>query len=521
MDPIEVLLEYFDEEDVAFILEYLDEDEIMEIVEALMEEAPEEGDSDSEYAIKLLKSINESIEKIEKTLNQAKLMLDYGSRIWPPFLNKKEAEARKQAKAIIKLKSKDFRELKKHIKVGEVLAEFSRQQAKIVKKQKDLKELLRDIEIKLKQCWSKFWNKVISAIGVPGIIVILVVVLLLFIVIGISALFSSEDEVKKNGMTSAFGINNTDFYGARLIYEDKEQENIEMVKNFAGILADSVTAVETEYDAVDITINVDENTDYLTVESNPETSPVINILTGIATKVYEIDNPGVGIPATLTDIVSGIKYFGVNQDMHDVVSEAIYKYINDNDMYQKAGEDELPEDVETKIQTTVTTEVAKNVVRTEKLFVEDQIFKTDSDVLTVKTARNYKAMIFMPNKDVNFSCISLKTYGINKDDFKVYIQNGENKIELDTTYTPEINQYSHETSSDISISASKFVAIDETNPLNGALSLVPSLENYLETAKDAEGNEIAGVYTYSKAGVVVEFESSVPFVFAELRTEWD
>ena len=206
--------------------------------------------------------------------------------------------------------------------------------------------------------------------------------------------------------------------------------------------------------------------------------------------------------------------------MHQIVADAISKYINDNDLYQKAGEDELPSEVENVISTTVATEVAKNVVRTEKLFVEEQLFDSADDTLKISSEKMYKAMVYLPKQNVTFNAINIKAYKINTEDFKVYIQNGDEQATQLAYQYMEQEQYFYESSQSLGIAVSASIA--PQNAVSGSLAELGKREDYLDLltlAKDEEGNEIPNVYTYKNAGMQVKFESSVAFMFGESSVE--
>lgn len=516
---LELLSEFFEDDEIELLFEFLDEDEFEELVEYLLE--LKEGEEDEpeinqEFYVDLIKAEITKSEKIHAALTLVSKGLQTGTRKWPPFMFPEEMKKRKEMKEIIKKKTKEFEDMKKKISEPGTLQKFNVQFIKFQSQVKKLKELDKELNERLASAWQKFWMDVISKVGIPLLKVLLVVGLLaMFFIIFASLTVQAPEDIESNGITG-FGVNGEKFYGVRLFYEDKEKENEQIISDYAGYLISSIDAIETENPEIDITIEIPEDYNYFT---GLETDHQKVIITNIATEIYKIDNGG-SVPATLTEIVGGIKYFGINEDMHQIVADAISKYINDNDLYQKAGEDELPSEVENVISTTVATEVAKNVVRTEKLFVEEQLFDSADDTLKISSEKMYKAMVYLPKQNVTFNVINIKAYKINTEDFKVYIQNGDEQATQLAYQYMEQEQYFYESSQSLGIAVSASIA--PQNAVSGSLAELGKREDYLDLltlAKDEEGNEIPNVYTYKNAGMQVKFESSVAFMFGESSVE--
>jgi len=177
--------------------------------------------------------------------------------------------------------------------------------------------------------------------------------------------------------------------------------------------------------------------------------------------------------------------------------------------------------VETIIANQVSLSVARNVVRTEKLFIEDQVFESDTDVLKITQSKDYRAMIYMPKRDVTFNWFYVKAFRINSNYFKVYIQNGSAEPELLEYEFVEEEQYFYQSKTNLNWQVSAF-DYDPQNPINGSLAeLGKSQETLglLTQAKDKDGNPIENVYTYANVGMQIKFVSDTPFMFAEAETQ--
>ena len=517
-DYADILNEHFDEDTMGFIESDYSFDEIEELVEELEDDSEEET-PDVDNTGKLIQKIQEATKKLEKYKKVLKRHIDdlQLQKRQPPFIDPVvELKTKEDAKKHVKFEAKQLLKLQEQVnpKKSQQFNVYLRKYKSLLK---EVKDQLKKDDFLMVAAWGKWIIEQIAKLGPYGWLAIAIVIILIVIFAGVFILVQSEDDINKNGKTSAYGVNGEKFYGVRLIYEDKDKEKSQFVSDYEGYIITAISDIEDNIKEIDITLEISENYDYFADGESAQKT----VLTNIATEVFKIDNPSEQVPATLTDIVGGIKYFGINEDLHEVVASAISNYINENDLYQQAGEDEVPSDIETMIQNQVKTTIATNVVRTEKLFVEDQIFKDSDDSLIIKNAKNYRAMIYMPKKDVTFNWFNFKAYGINKDTFKVYIRNGNNKpVELEYKYI-QTNQYFYESSNNLGLNVSKF-NYNAENKIEGSLAELGKSANaseLLALATDEDGNEIENVYTYAPVGMQYVFETDVPFMFGEVETK--
>ena len=530
---IEKLSQYYDDETIEFILESYSLEELDDLL-AEFEELEEDSASGTDNSGKYIEKVKAAIKKLEKykgVLETHIKELQFEKRN-PPFIYhtpmpgqaKSEAKIKEEAKKHVKVEAKQIADYKERIS-KDYKEQFNVQYKRYKKQLKEIKDLLKNDDFQMAVAWGKWLVKQLAKLGPYALLIIIAVILMVGIIVGICSLVQTEEDIADNGLTSTYGVNGESFYGVRLIYEDKEKEKSQFISDYEGYITAAIKDVEenikdeeTNLPIVDITLEIPENYDYFAEGESAQKT----IVTNIATEVFKIDNPSAQVPATLTEIVGGIKYFGINADLHEVVATAIAKYINETEgMYQKVGEKELPPDIETKIENQIKVTVAKNVVRTEKLFIEDRIFESSDDSLTIKDSKNYRAMIYMPKNNVTFDWFSIKTYGINKDNFKIYIRNGSAEpVELSYQYV-EQNQYFYESSDNLGVNVAKY-EFDMQHKVNGSLAELGKNENakqLLANALDEEGNPIENVYTYAPVGMQLMFESDVPFLFAESETK--
>ena len=518
-DYAEILSEHFDDETLEFIESEYSFDELEELIEELEEDSEEEA-PEADNTGKLIQKIQEVTKKLERYKKVLKTHIDdlQMQKRQPPFIDPViELKTKLDARKHVRFESKEI------MKAAAQVSPKKRQQFNVYFRK--YKRLLKEVKSQLTKddflmvvAWGKWIIEQLAKLGPYALLVILAVILIVGIFVGICALVQVEQDIADNGLTSTYGVNGESFYGVRLIYEDKEKEKLQFVADYEGYITAAISDIEQAYPEIDITLEIPEDYNYFGEDASVQKT----LVTTIAGEVFKIDNPSSQIPATLTEIVGGIKYFGINQDVHQVVAEAIYKYINDNNAYQKSGEQELPSDVETAIANVVNASVAKNVVRTEKLFIEDQIFEDSDDTLIIKNAKNYKAMIYMPKRNITFNWFNVKAYRINKSEFKIYIRNGNSEpVELDYQYL-EQNQYFYESAENLGISVAKY-EFDAQNKVNGSLAELGknvSTANLLAQAVDEEGNIIENVYTYAPVGMQLVFETDVPFMFGEAETKF-
>jgi len=446
-------------------------------------------------------------DKIKPILERIK-NLDAGK--WPK-LEDKEKEVYEVAKRASKIKMKDVRALGRTIMPWQrkKKKEFSKHQERLKENLPELKKNTKDLKRAINEHKFKYLLSKLVKYG-PYILVALMIVAILGVaILAIFSLFTDDEEIDKNGMTSAFGATSKDFYGLRLIYEDDAQAGAQMMVDYGKILSEVIDKIELTTD-IDILINVPEGYTY-----NFENKTAYeNGVDEIALAIYSADGGDTGTD-TIEQLTSGIKYFGINAELSNDIATALSDFINDEDLnlYQAEAGKVLPDDAETQITNitnTTVNELAQNAKRTEKLFVEDFVLDSENTALTMKTARKYQAMIYMPKKDVTFSYVSFRTYKTNIFDFSLKV-NGSTLIGTPFEYG---QQFFYEKR--VNLTAPKYTAFNSESPAKGGINQLP--ESALQLIDVGDGNQ---VYSYAKTGVYVEFITDSEFMFCEGEVKWE
>lgn len=409
------------------------------------------------------------------------------------------------------------------------------------------KEEVRRFNAEMAQAKQAFWAKVKSALSaiipvLPYILIGVVALLAVGLVVSsIMNIFGGGDGTPNNGLSSTFGITGEQFYGARLVYTDEEESKADMLNNFAGILGEVESAVETANGNIDITINLPSEDYYLTLDEtafSTEYPDAYQIMFDLSSLIAENDLiEGEVLGTTMSENLDLIKYFGYNSELTPEMASIISEYINTNDLYTIVNSDETTdtstyENLITSETLNVLSEEKYNV-RTEKLYVKDYILEGGNTMQNIPK-ENYKYMIFMPKQNVTFTYLSFVFVDIDYSNFNLTLQ-GENST-IDYTsllFTTEEDggvSYLFESSYGISVSASTFTDIDTNNlnALSEGLSIYDIVNSELNSdiyLTDLAVEEIvtadSNIKTVKINGVYAQFNSDNAFYFMEYMTEVD
>ncbi len=395
---------------------------------------------------------------------------------------------------------------------------------------------------KIAQQISAFWAKVMSAIApaLPYILIgALIIVAIIFVAVAIMSIFGALFGGSGDGMSSQFGASGKDFYGNRVIYRDIDQARVDILSGLVDYIDESIAGVPNGADyTLTININIPEDYDYKEFDETTFASEFVELYyilagdgtnDGIVDKVYKLDNPD-GTETGLVEQLDAIKYFGLNAGLNTEFSNLLSQYIVDNDIYTatpKTDETTIdPTTVEMDITNSINSYFAGlPVVRTEKLYIKDYIFSGDDGKMANISNQDYVAMIFMPRSNVTFTHLSFAVAGVGEE-FKIYATQGDNSIDFGTkeTVDEEKKAYTYLTGKNLNISASAFIDIDTNNLefLSQGKSLFnivreneSSYTTYLESSTTNDGAELL---TAKMNGVVIHFENSEAFGFAEFET---
>ena len=461
------------------------------------------------------------------------------------------------------------------------------------KKHKNLKPQVAAIDLALLAKKAQLASKVMSTvapalpyIGIGALIVLAIIVAIVAFASMMPWLFPEDD---LGGGGAQFGVKGTDFYGVRTIYTDEELAKVGLLEHYSSIIEDvrtlteeqvyeinrpfdangdgTVDAGETEKYNVsvkfilpELTVAEGEKFDYSIfvaddlLTNNADLEGYYNLLKAMSEVVYASDNATNVIPTDFNEVLSGIKYFGLNNllvnttesnaenDVDDILVNYFANATNYSIIATKEGETEpagitLTEqeitslDLITKIKEKVNSILnGIELIRTEKLFIKDYILESDKMMEDV-AKENYKTWIFMPNKNVSFEKLSFLVTHEDLNNFEIKAFNNGNEITFKKgdnnlsdlgTEDGKSNTPTYEYVADkLNEQATTFADIDvqNLNALISGNSLIEIVNNsnidfnlYLEN--------IEGVYTFKNTGVSINFMSDLKFNCIEFETIW-
>lgn len=388
---------------------------------------------------------------------------------------------------------------------------------------------------------SAFIQKIGSILG-PALPFIGIALLIIVAIFAVAIIF----DLAVSGLTgrdsndAQFGVTGADFYGCRVMYVDNEQAGKDIIESYIELVGLSVEAIEN--DNPNITVNVEMFEDEFSYDDfteeffNAGYTTLYNIVGEIATYMYNSSaEDSVEVPLQLMEKLAGIKYFGFSTTEFEDVRDIIIDYINDNDLYIKAQDyDESESAIESGIESAIISVFSDNEhmsMRAEKVYIKDHIFESDDAMMTNITQQNYISMIFMPKKNVTFTYISFLLGLIDYGNFNLYVQLGNDTINITSTQWSSVDDAGHdiwlyESSSSLNVDVGIFSAID-TNDLN-YLSTTKSLWQlmledryniYVQTITAEDGELVVTSETNDNNYLLVNFESDKDFNFVEYETK--
>lgn len=465
------------------------------------------------------------------------------------------------------------------------------------KKHKNLKPQVAAIDLALLAKKAQLASKVMSTvapalpyIGIGALILIGLLVVVAFVASIMPWLFPDDNLGEAGG--SEFGIKGDKFYGVRTIYTDEELAKVGLLEHYSSIIENVRESVQTstyqisrEGDAngdgtveegetekynvsvkfilPELTVAEGEEFDYSTfvaddfLTNNADLEGYFNLLKAMSEVVYASDNATNAIPTDLNEVLSGIKYFGLNNllvnttesnaenDVDDILVNYFANETNYSIIATKQGETEpagitLTEQEKTSLD--LITRIKENVnstmngielIRTEKLFIKDYILESEDDKVSGISKQNYISAIFMPKQDVNITKFSFfltfapegttmkLVNGSEVEQFDVDNANFATDENSPSTSNFYLNNANVQTGAYTNIDVSKLGALSNGVSLiqivtNSELSL-----NYSTYLTLQEGS--TEIYTAKTDGVRVDFvkpnaEDTTTFNFSEVET---
>ena len=485
-----------------------------------------------EAAVSKIKKISANIRKTISKIGQAKARIDKTN--FMPILTFSENAEVKKAKQIVRMKSSDFKQLEKQIKRKrtDLKAQFTAEKKKITSQQDQVKTKLMELEASKAAAWVRFWSKVKSIIApaLPIIakvgLIVLAVVLVIGVIYYVFSFASGED-----GWESVGGSTGAQFYGVRVVYRDPDKELQELATSYGNLVFDMIENAENNLQSINLDIQVEKPTNYADLIAGTSSNLNANNLILEVAKVMYLQDQGSEADNTLTlpQVLQGINYFGINNGTGGVYQEIVNKVwayfaktenqslvtenSNDVEIDFSNNQDSTVLSIKSSFMEVVSTHIA----RTEKLFVKDVVYTSNESALKITEAKDYEAIIYMPKTALKIDLLSIKAIGENLDLKATVLSNGTTK-ELTHFYEEELGLNIYDAGNNANITVQPVQAPNLTQDFDGALSEIGTQEggmNYLQIAVDKNGNELEGVYTYTRNIFLIMFESESPFMFAE------
>jgi len=460
------------------------------------------------------------------------------------------------------------------------------------KKHNNLKKQVKEIYLKFNTIKVKLSSKVFSTIApilpyilIGGLILLAVCVIVYTVASLMPWLFpndSTTDGGGGSGGTSAqFGVNGASFYGVRTIYKNDELARTSLLENYSNIIEEvrdnvltlSKTITRNESDGSGgtiaktyiVSVNVDLSElsteedgvvtefDFSSFNETTFSSTYYDyhtLLNNLTSVVYKADNAEATVPTTIVEKLDLIKYFGLDGTMinltetdtlTDDFDDVILKYFQNNFSIQvKDSEgnlasitlDESEKFTSNQVKTKVDEILSRlDLIRSEKLFIKDYVFESESDMMKNIAEENYVAWMFMPKTNVNFSKFSFSITHGDFDNFEFNLFNNGNEINLTKDNFNWADTGSEDSSTptytyvadNVSVSASTFADIN-TNNLNelaDGVSFAEIIRNNSINSDYYLTLNTDGFYTYKTSGVYLTFESDIKFSCVEFETIWE
>ena len=376
-----------------------------------------------------------------------------------------------------------------------------------------------------------------------ALLIILAVLMVIGIIIGIFNTLGGLGGGSSGGLSSPLGMKGDMFYGMRVFYEDAEQASQDLQRDYADSFSYALEEFKKDYSDITINITVPEEFDLETLEQDyPE---VYEAVKRIAIEVYVQDNPDISreeIPDELKEIILGIKYFGIDEEILDEISQSLTDYITDETAPLFTAGEEVTDAEDTILQSLLEsfTEVyvlqdengEKLPSRTQMIYVKDYLLSADSESeeysINNVDFENYIAAIIMPKEQVKANLLSFNAKNIDIENFNMYLMGEtefDKKLFLEGKYTEGAGDiYNFELEEDLTLEP--FADIDSTssaenNPLKDAKSLWGVLKDanlnaqfYMQLGED-------GIYTLKLSGLFITFSGNEEaFSFAEFQPSY-
>ena len=355
---------------------------------------------------------------------------------------------------------------------------------------------------------------------------LLVAFILLIFICALVGTFANVFGENGGNVGAMIGVTGKDFYGIRMVYENEEQANNELIGEYLTIIEDSVESVPATY-----TVNIEFPSDDYKIDYNTfpqEYGSLSSVVFNVAKVVSKIDNGAESAAGDLVTVLSEVKYFGIPQagvnDISTVISDFIKTNTTDNE--GNAVTSDFSQNVQACLQN--------KLIRTEKLLIKDYIFTSDNQMQANVSKEKYVAFIFMPKRDITFTAMGFVVQGPQVSDVELKLTNNGSEIRLtrdDSDYNKEdgsIQREIYECKQNVSASVYQNIDTNNLGALSEGVGLcdIMNIEGVNKDAYLTVSQENSEVYTYRQDGVVLTISFKTenpdrgPFTVSESITKW-
>lgn len=397
-------------------------------------------------------------------------------------------------------------------------------------KSREMQQWIKKIKLELKVNKVKFFKQLIQMLlpVLPYILIGLGVLILVLIVAAfIDSIFGGAIG-GNGGMNSQFGANGNSFQAVRLVYEDDAKANQQILNDYATIVYNSIDSISDGEDytvQLNLTLPEDKTADFNPTTADEKLVDLMGKLTETAYVYYNPDYASQDVDLatiTLDEKLKGITYFGLNADLissfkTEIVSNFLLFNFNQEGgvlTFTNLGEDDLdPATVKANIQTALDNYFATiSTARSQKYFIQDQVLEGDAMLENVEK-RNYLALMYLPRQNVSIKNLMIYGNGVDTSNFSITF-NGKTFTDYSVwEIQDDLNLYCYtllENANFVTPAVSNFDASTAyTTPIS-----IDKIANNANANSYVTLND-EGVYSYIDVGLVINFNSELPFSFVD------
>ncbi|MBE7082505.1 MAG: hypothetical protein E7378_02350 [Clostridiales bacterium] len=333
-------------------------------------------------------------------------------------------------------------------------------------------------------------------------IVILVIVLICVVlgtVTGVKNWLSKQFDFTKGAISSPYGITGETMYGARTIYEDVEQANLDIEASYGEFVCNILIDAKNSPNLY-ISATLDTATAYA---ENEFVTLVVNSIANEITKPADATGY-TNLPTQ--ECIAKLENFGWTEDQKNTALEVIADDLVENG-YNKIGENEsTAQQIVDELTTIYSTNYSYMGNIAPKVYVKDYIPAGDETIQNI-TQEKYYGFVFMPkqNCEIKESSFTIITTGSNTATATLKLMSQGTASVVSQEQTVDNSWYDSQNqmpdkfyeSGKINKNISTFTAIDtnDTGYLSAGKSIFELLrqnkfETYFKATTDYSGNNL-------------------------------